>query len=113
MNKKTEALLKTLTTEEVVVIHAAYEDKPRSVALIPLDKSLTVSEKLEKAFMLTNSIEDSWYTSKKLRYIGTEKSCRSTMAGDFVLVGSDKYECKPAGWSKVAYLKPAHEWSKI
>ena len=93
--------MKKLLTEEVVVIHAAHEDKPRSVALIPLDKSLTVSEKLEKAFMLTNSIEDSWYTSKKLRYIGTEKSCRSTMAGDFVLIGSDKYECKPVGWSKV------------
>ena len=113
MNTKTEALLKTLTTEEVVVIHAAYEDKPRSVALIPLDKSMTVKEKLEKAFMLTNSIEDAWYTNKKLRYIGPEKSCRSTMVGDFVLIGSDKYECKDVGWSKVAYLGPAHEWSKI
>ena len=113
MNKKTEALMKKLLTEEVVVIHAAYEDKPRSVALIPLDKTLTVKEKLEKAFMLTNSIEDAWYTSEKLRYIGPEKSCRSTMVGDFVLIGSDKYECKDIGWSKVAYLGPAHEWSKI
>ena len=113
MNTKTEALLKTLTTEEVVVIHDAYEDKPRSLALIPLDKSLTVDEKLEKAFMLTNSIDNAWYTSEKLRYIGPEKSCRSTMVGDFVLIGSDKYECKDIGWSKVAYLGPAHEWSKI
>ena len=101
MNKKTEALLKTLTTEEVVVIHAAYELKPRSVALIHLDKSLTVDEKLEKAFMLSNSIDDAWYTNKKLRYIGPKKSCRSTMVGDFVLIGSDKYECKDVGWSKV------------
>jgi len=101
MNKKTEALLKTLTTEEVVVIHAAYEDKPRSVALIPLDKSLTVDEKLEKAFMLTNSIDNAWYTGDKVNYIGPEKSCRSTMVGDFVLIGKTKYECKPAGWSKI------------
>ena len=111
VNKKTEALMKTLTTEEVVVIHAALEDKPRAVALIPLDKSLSLKNKLEKAFMLTNSINDAWYTSDKVYYIGPEKSCRSTSVGDFVLVGSDKYEYKLAGWSKVAYpdLGAAHE----
>ena len=101
MNTKTEALMKTLLTEEVVVIHAAYEDKPRSVALIPLDKSLTVKEMLEKAFMLTNSIDDAWYRGDEVKYIGPKKSCRSTMVGDFVLVGSDKYECKDVGWSKI------------
>ena len=113
MNKKTEALMKTLTTEEVAVIHSAYEDKPRAVALLNVDKSMSVEDKLEKAFMLTNTIDEAWYTSKKVRYIGPENSCRSTSVGDFVLVGNDKYECKPAGWSKVAYLKPAHEWSKV
>ena len=113
MNKKTEALMKTLTTEEVAVIHSVFEDKPRTVAFIAMDKSLSVKEKLERAYMLTNSIEDAWYTSDKVNYIGPEKSCRSTSVGDFVLVGSDKYECKPAGWIKVAYLKPVHEWSKV
>ena len=101
MNKKTEALMKTLLTEEVAVIHAALEDKPRTVAFISMNKSMTVDEKLEKAFMLTNSIDDAWYTNKKLRYIGPKKSCRSTMVGDFVLIGSDKYECKDVGWSKI------------
>ena len=113
MNTKTEALLKTLTTEEVVVIHAAYELKPRSVALIHLDKSMTVDEKLEKAFMLTNSIDDAWYKGDKVKYMGPKKSCRSTMVGDFVLVGDTKYECKPAGWSKVAYVTTDYEWSKM
>ena len=113
MNKKTEALMKTLTTEEVAVIHSVFEDKPRTVAFIAMDKSMSVDEKLEKAYMLTNSIDDAWYTSDKVNYIGHEKSCRSTSVGDFVLVGSDKYECKSSGWSKVAYLKPAHEWSKV
>ena len=112
MNKKTKALMKTLTTEEVAVIHSAYEDKPRTVAFIAMDKSLSVDEKLEKAYMLTNSINDAWYTSDKVNYIGPEKSCRSTSVGDFVLVGKTKYECKPAGWSKVAYLKSTHEWSE-
>ena len=101
MNKKTEALMKTLTTEEVAVIHAAYEDKPHAVALLSVDKSMTVNEKLEKAFMLTNTIDEAWYTSDKVNYIGPEKSCRSTSVGDFVLVGKTKYECAPAGWSEV------------
>ena len=117
MNKKTEALMKTLTTElwlteNVAVIHSASEDTPRTVAFISMDKSLSVKEKLEKAFMLTNSIEDAWYTSDKVNYIGPEKSCRSTTVGDFVLIGKTKYECKSeidyiteldgdAGWSEV------------
>ena len=113
MNKKTEALMKTLTTEEVAVIHAAYEDKPRTVAFVEVDKLMTVKEKLEKAFMLTNSIDDAWYAGDKVNYIGPDKSCRSTSVGDFVLIGKTKYECKPAGWSEVAYLKPAHEWGKV
>ena len=69
MNKKTEALMKTLTTEEVVVIHSAYEDKPRTVAFVEVDKSMTVDEKLEKAFMLTNTIDAAWYTGDKVNYI--------------------------------------------
>ena len=117
MNKKTEALMKTLTTklkptENVAVIHSVSEDTPRTVAFIPMDKSLSVKEKLEKAFMLTNSIEDAWYTSDKVNYVGPEKSCRSTSVGDFVLIGKTKYECKSeidyiteldgdAGWSEV------------
>ena len=63
VNKKTEALMKTLMTEEVAVIHSAFEDKPRTVAFIAMDKSMSVDEKLEKAFMLTNTIDDAWYTS--------------------------------------------------
>ena len=101
MNKKTDALMKTLTSEEVAVIHSAFEDTPRTVAFIAMDKSMTVDKKLEYAFMLTNSIDDAWYTSDKVNYIGPDKSCRSTSAGDFVLVGKTKYECKPTGWSKV------------
>jgi len=101
MNKKTEALMKTLTTENVAVIHAAFEDTPRTVAFVEVDKLMTVDEKLEEAFMLTNTIDASWYTGDKVNYIGPEKYCRSTAVGDFVLVGKTKYECKDTGWSEV------------
>ena len=102
MNKKTEALMKTLTTEKVAVIHSASEDKPRTVAFIAMDKSMTVDEKLEKAFMLTNSVEDAWYTSDKVEYIGPEKSCRSTSVGDMVRFDNGKkFKCESSGWSEV------------
>ena len=54
MNKKTEALMKTLLTEEVAVIHAALEDKPRTVAFISMNKSMTVDEKLENCLLYTS-----------------------------------------------------------
>ncbi len=108
MNKKTEALMKTLLSEPVAVIHSKYEDTPRTVAIIDMDKTLSVEEKLEKAFMLTNSIDSAWYKSDKVNYIGPEKTCRSTTPGDFVLIGKDKYVCnsmldypRAGGWSKV------------
>ena len=101
MNKKTDALMKTLMTEEVAVIHSAFEDTPRTVAFIAMDKTMNDTEKLEKAFMLTNTIDAAWYTGDKVNYVGPEKSCRSTSVGDFVLIGNDKYECKDAGWSKI------------
>ena len=101
MNKKTEALMKRMMTEEVAVIHSAFEDTPRTVAFIAMDKTMSDGEKCETAFMLTNSIDDAWYTNDKVDYVGPEKSCRSTSVGDFVLIGKTKYECKPAGWSKV------------
>ena len=101
MNKKTKALMRTLKTEEVAVIHAAYEVEPVTVAFVDVDKSLSVMEKLEKAFMMTNSIDNAWYTGENLRYVGSTKSWRSTMVGDFVIIGNDKYECKATGWSKV------------
>ena len=110
----TNALLSKLRTETVAVIHSAYEDEPRTVALVNVDKSLSTKKKLEKAFMLTNSIEDAWYTSDELVYIGPEKSCPSTCIGDMVrLEDGTKFKCEPTGWSKTAWKEPAHEWSEV
>ena len=95
----TNALLSKLRTETVAVIHSAYEDEPRTVALVNVDKSLSTKKKLEKAFMLTNSIDDAWYTSDELIYIGPENSCRSTSVGDMVrLENGKKFKCENTGW---------------
>ena len=98
----TKALLTKLRTETVAVIHAAYEDSPRTVAFVNVEKTLTTKKKLEKAFMLTNTIDTAWYTSDEVEYIGPEKACRSTSVGDMVrLENGKKFKCEMAGWSEV------------
>ena len=97
----TKALVTKLQCETVAVIHAAYEDSPRTVALVNVEKTLTTKEKLERAYMLTNSIDAAWYTNEEVVYMGPEKSCRSTSVGDMVLIGTKKYKCEVAGWSEV------------
>ena len=105
MSKKKETLTKALVTklqcETVAVIHSAMEDSPRTVAMVNVEKTLTTKEKLERAYMLTNSIDAAWYTSEEVVYMGPEKSCRSTSVGDMVLIGTKNYKCEVAGWSEV------------
>ena len=106
MSKKKEALTKALLsrlyTETVAVIHSAYEDSPRTVAFVNVDKTWSVKKKLEKAFMLTNTIEDAWYTSEEVVYIGPESSCRSTSVGDIVrFEDGKKFKCENTGWVEV------------
>ena len=102
MSKKKEALSKALLRhfrcETVAVIHSAFEDSPRTVALVNVDKSWSVKKKLEKAFMLPNSVEDAWYTGDEIEYIGPESSCRSTSVGDIVrFEDGKKFKCENTG----------------
>ena len=98
---KIDALTKTLygeDTEKVAVIHAAYEVPPVTVAMVEVKRSLPLREKLEKAFVLTNTLNSAWYRNEGVKYIGPENTCRSTSAGDMVLVGNTKYLCDHVGW---------------
>jgi hypothetical protein len=101
MNKKTDALMKTFTKEKVAVIHSAFEDSPQTVAMVEVDKSLSVTEKLEIAFKKTNSINDAWWNNEGVTPMFPDKACRSTSTGDMVLVGNEKYKCEMSGWSKI------------
>ena len=68
MNKKTEALIKTLEgTDKVAVIHDNGPGGANTVAFVE----------------------------------GPGDGARSTMVGDMVLVGTDKYVCEKMGWSKI------------
>jgi len=98
MSKKSEALLSTYLKEKVVVIHCASEDSLRRVAFVEVDKSLSIEEKLEEAFMLTNSIDNAWWDNKEVTAMFPEKTCRSTSVGDMMLVGNMKYKYESTGW---------------
>ena len=91
----------TLNDEKVSVIHDNGPAGPNVVAFIDMPKSLSTSEKLEEAFMLTNSIEDAWYNNKRVTKMFSGDGCRSTMVGDMVLIGKEKFKVEPMGWSKV------------
>ena len=106
MNKKLGALLDTLENvknpkEKVLVIHSAFEDNPRTVAFVEVDKSLSIEEKLDIAFVKTNSIDEAWWDNKEVTAMFPDKSCRSTSIGDMVLIGKVKYKCESVGWHVV------------
>ena len=98
---KIDALTKNLLYEKVAVIHAAFEDAPETVAFVEVKKDATINEKLETAFMKTNSIDDGWWNNKEVTKMFGGPTCRSTSAGDMVLIGNTKYKCEMTGWSEV------------
>ena len=106
MNNKLDALLDTLEgvknpKENVSVIHSAFEDNPRIVAFVEVDKSLSIEEKLDIAYVKTNSIDEAWWDNKEVTAMFPDKSCRSTSIGDMVLIGKVKYKCESVGWHVV------------
>jgi hypothetical protein len=101
MSKKLDALMSTLNDEKVSVIHDNGPAGPNVVAFIDMPKTLSTTDKLERAFMLTNSIDDAWYKGKEITKMFEGDGCRSTMVGDMVLIGTEKFKCEPNGWSKI------------
>ena len=101
---KKEALfrnLKSTLSEKVAVMHSAFEDAPTTVAFVEVDPALSDIGKCEKAFMLTNSINDAWWNNEGVTKLFGGDACRSTSTGDMVLVGTKKYMCDHVGWKEV------------
>tara|TARA_Y100001937_G_C7083402_1_gene314128 strand:- start:961 stop:1233 length:273 start_codon:yes stop_codon:yes gene_type:complete len=87
--------------EQVAVIHTAYEDAPRTVAMVEVPKDATVNEKLDIAYTLTNNIDFGWWENEEVTPMFPDKTCRSTDVGDMVLIQNQKYICEGYGWKKV------------
>ena len=103
MNTLIDNYEKWYNTEKVAVIHKAQfkEDpigEPLLVAFVWVNKFLTTEEKLEKAYMLTNSIDDAWWNNKEVEAL--HKS-RSTSVGDEIEVNGVRYVCENMCWKKI------------
>ena len=99
---KIDALMKTYEgVDTVSVIHAAFDETPHVVAMVEVSAKMSTNEKLEKAFMLTNSINDAWWNNEGVTPMFGDKGCRSTSVGDMILIGTEKYKCDSMGWSKI------------
>ena len=95
MSKLTEKYDKMYNMIEVSVVHKAFREEPKKVAQVWVDKNLNINQILDKAFMLTNSIDDAWWNNKDV--VCLEKT-RSTMSGDQVIIKGHTYECMDRGW---------------
>ena len=95
MSKLTEKYDKMYNMIEVSVVHKAFREEPKEVAQVWVDKNLNMNQILDKAFMLTNSINDAWWNNKDV--VCLEKT-RSTMSGDQVVIKGHTYECMDRGW---------------
>ena len=95
MSKLTEKYDKRYNMIEVSVVHKAFRKEPKEVAQVWVDKNLNMNQILDKAFMLTNSINDAWWNNKDV--VCLEKT-RSTMSGDQVVIKGHTYECMDRGW---------------
>ena len=108
MNKKSDALMSTYLKEKVAVIHATFDtglrpipNSPHTVAFVEVDKSLSTAEKLDFAFVKTNTINKVWWDNKEVTAMFPNKTCRSTTVGDMVLIGNVKYKCESHGWHSI------------
>jgi hypothetical protein len=104
MSDKTKALMDTLYGDEkemVSVIHSAFDETPRVVAMVEVNKSVSFIKKCEVAFVKTNSINEAWWRNEGVTPMFPEKGCRSTSVGDMVLIGTEKYKCDSMGWSLI------------
>ena len=100
--------------QPVAVIHTAFEDSPRTVALVQTKEGMTLNEKLEYAYRWTQNIMDSW--SLKMPQDGNDDvtvmgelpvvdgetyGLRSTSMGDQMLLGTTKYKVAMCGFEEI------------
>jgi hypothetical protein len=99
---------------QIAVIHTAFEDTPRTVALVDAPEG-TITEQLEYAYRWTQNIMDSW--SKNMPGDGNDRVTlmqplhvdengqewghRSTSMGDQMLVGTTKYRVAAVGFEPI------------
>jgi len=108
---------------QAIVIHGAFEDTPRTVAMVEVGER-TGNDALEYAYRLTQNIEGSWSKGPTIEWEGEEHDngdysqditvmaplhkegnktygLRSTSMGDHILFGTVKYKVDSFGFSEL------------
>ena len=95
---------------QVAVIHSAFEETPRTVAVVEVGDR-TVEDALEFAFRWTQNVFDSWSLkhpedgNDSVTVMGDTKGgtmgIRSTSVGDQMLIGTTKYVVSPVGFEEL------------
>ncbi len=111
-------------TKQIAVIHTAFEDSPRTVALVNVLEAMPPMQALEYAYKRTNNIEGSWSKDETFEFKGeiyvnpdyssdvkvlaplpvkdgVEYGLRSTSVGDQMLYGTVKYKVSPVGFKAI------------
>lgn len=107
----------------VAVIHTAFEETPRTVAMVEVPDGTNDIDAMEYAFRWTNNVMGSWSIKEKqlgehengdfnenvtvlaplhVDESGKEWGLRSTSMGDQMLVGNRKYTVSAFGYKEVA-----------
>ena len=99
MNKILQQNLNKVTKDTATVIQKDWKDgSEKIVAEVYLDKNLSLLDKIDKAFMLTNSIEDAWWNNDDVKAL---YKTRSTSVGDKVKIGDRTFQYLDFGHTEI------------
>ena len=99
MNKILQQNLNKVTKDTATVIQKDWKDGgEKVVAEVYLDKNLSLLDKIDKAFMLTNSIEDAWWNNDDVNAL---YNSRSTSVGDKVKIGDRTFQYLDFGHTEI------------
>jgi len=99
MNKILQQNLNKVTKDTATVIQKDWKDgSEKIVAEVYLDKNLSLLDKIDKAFMLTNSIEDAWWNNEDVNAL---HKTRSTSVGDKIIINNKTFEYCASGIKEI------------
>ena len=99
-----------MSISEILILHNAFDSAMRPVASVQIDETEDVHAALERAYVLTNTINFPWWENGtgevepnfRVTDVG---GCRSTSMGDIAMVTRNGegtfYHCAAFGWEEL------------
>lgn len=86
--------------DKVIVEHVAFKGGGK-VAEVMVEKNDNVYAQLEKAYMLTQNIENGWWHNENVKNISGKDAVRSTSVEDVMHVKGKKYMVDIVGFKQI------------